>query len=267
MSPLSPHPMSSGPASVLEPSLERQGLSGRVRVAAALAVLAVAGLASSGGLHAQGTGTPPVVFSEIHYHPPNKTKLEEFIELHNAGPVAVSLDGWRVEDGVELVFAPGTSIPPGGYVVVAENLDAFRARFGFTPFGPWTGKLRNQGAFLLRYGTGKTIAGSYAPDHLSNGGEHVKLSYGAGTPIHELTYGTVAPWPTRADGGGCCLQLIAPESRPKHALAENWRAGIGWASWAAAHGGITNLLADADGDGLNTLMEYALDSDPAAPSK
>ena len=40
-----------------------------------------------------------VVINEIHYQPANKTKLEEFIELHNPGAAAVDVSGWRMEDG------------------------------------------------------------------------------------------------------------------------------------------------------------------------
>jgi hypothetical protein len=76
----------------------------------------------------------------------------------------------------------------------------------------------------------------------------------------------VFPWPAEADGGGYLLQLIAPESCPDPTVPGSWRAGITWASWSAARGGIAHPLEDAEGDGLSALMEYALGSAALVPS-
>ena len=195
-----------------------------------------------------------LVISEIMYNPPGDTVEEqaagyggedfEFIQLMNVGAAPLDLTDVRFTKGIDFDFPIGFTLAPGASAYVA----------------------RNQAAFNWRYGAGKTIAGAYEPDNLSNGGERIKLSYGAGTAIHEFTYGTAAPWPTIADGEGYSLQLIAPASRPDHALVASWRAGIDWASWSAARGGITNFLDDQDGDGLSALMEYGLGSNPNSPS-
>ena len=74
-----------------------------------------------------------IVINEIHYDPADSTKQEEFIELHNAGASPVNVGGWRLEDAVEFTFAPGTTIPAGGYVVVAGNTAQFQTRYGFAP--------------------------------------------------------------------------------------------------------------------------------------
>ena len=40
-----------------------------------------------------------IVINEIYYDPPDNTRLTEFVELHNPGATAVSVAGWRIEDG------------------------------------------------------------------------------------------------------------------------------------------------------------------------
>ena len=110
--------------------------------------------AISSALGAPGT----IVINEIHYQPPNKTKLEEFIELYNPGTVAISLDGWHLDQGVEFAFPAGTNIAGGGYLVVAQSPSAFQARFGFAPLGPWIGNLKNSGEQIqLLDGSGNVV--------------------------------------------------------------------------------------------------------------
>jgi len=198
--------------------------------------------------------TQDLVISEIMYHPPEATPAEqaagyssedfEFLQLMNVGDAPLDLTDVRFTRGVDFDFPPAYTIPAHSNVYLA----------------------RNPPVFNFRYGPGKTIVGGYAPDNLANEGERLKLSYGAGTAIHDFNYDHVAPWPTQPDGHGYSLQLISPASRPNHALPTSWRAGTSWASWSAAHGGITNFYRDDDGDGLSALMEYALGLDPNIPS-
>src|SRR5688500_2671353 len=89
-----------------------------------------------------------IVINEIHYDPIDKTRPHEFIELHNAGSVAMDLGGWRFSNGVEFTFPLGTQIAAGGFLVIAENPSAFQAEFNFAPQGPWTGTLSNDGEQL-----------------------------------------------------------------------------------------------------------------------
>jgi len=62
-----------------------------------------------------------LVINEIHYDPGDESTPGEFIELFNPGDGVVDLSGWRMGDGVEFTFPPGTTIAAGGYVVVAED--------------------------------------------------------------------------------------------------------------------------------------------------
>jgi hypothetical protein len=81
-----------------------------------------------------------VVINEILYRPagtPENPALE-FVELHNTGPAPVNLANWKLDKGVNFTFAAGTSIPVGGYLVVAADPSQ---RPG--ALGPWTGSLSN----------------------------------------------------------------------------------------------------------------------------
>ena len=76
-----------------------------------------------------------VVINEIHYHPveePNflpdfnpvmdlSEDVHEFIELHNTGDTAVSLEDWEFTKGVRFTFPAGAIIEAGGFLVVAKN--------------------------------------------------------------------------------------------------------------------------------------------------
>ena len=118
---------------------------------------------------------------------------------------------------------------------------------------------------------GLPVAGAYAPDSLSNGGENVKLSFGQGSAIHDFVYDDSSPWPEAADGSGPSLVLTLPETRPDHGIATNWRAssdaGNPGSSDATSFSG--DPTADENNNGLSALLEYAFgsnDSEPSDPS-
>lgn len=197
-----------------------------------------------------------LMVSELMYHPappavPYAESDYEYLELVNISPsLTLDLANVRFTKGVDFDFAGSaiTSLAPGARVLV----------------------VRNTAAFNSRYGAGKPIAGQWtAGDSLSNSGEEVKLSYGAGATIKDFTYDDASPWPTQADAGGYSLVLRAPETRPDHALAASWRASYvaggspggadrqTYSEWAAANSA-TDPLADDDFDGLSNALEYML---------
>lgn len=206
-----------------------------------------------------------LVISEFMYHPSPVTPAEfaagfsdedfEFIELRNVAATSIDLTDVRFTKGVDFDFPAGFTLASGAATLIVKN----------------------SAAFTMRYGAGRPVAGSYAPDSLSNGGELLKLSYGAGTPIREFVYGTVDPWPSSADGQGYSLVLKRPTTLPDHAVAGNWRAGSrlggnpggsdsqSYATWAAGYG-VGGSTTDPDADGLNNAMEYALAAHPMQPS-
>ena len=144
--------------------------------------------------------------------------------------------------------------------------------------------VRNRLAFESRYGAGLPIAGEWEDnDKLDNAGENIKLSFGAGTPIIEVTYDDKEPWPISADGDGFTLNLNDPKnvSQENHGEANNWYSGIAspgseggdaaltFSTWATDNGLVpgTSKTDDPDSDGIINLMEYALNSNPTLSSR
>ena len=206
-----------------------------------------------------------LVISEIMYHPTDPTAAEfeagftddddfEFIELRNVGPVALNLTDLRFTKGVDFDFlgADITALAPGAYVLIVSN----------------------RAAFEMRYGTGLPVAGEWDPtDKLDNGGERIKLSFGAGDTIRDFIYDDVAPWPIEPDGAGPSLTLIDPLSVPDHGLPANWQASSGpqgspgtddltgsFADWMAAQGA-TDPDAPFGSSSLSNLLAFTVGAD------
>jgi hypothetical protein len=147
-----------------------------------------------------------VVIDEIHYHPKSDLQEDEFIELHNAGAQAVSLEGWSFTDGVSFTFPAGTTMAPGAYLVVARDAARIRAVYGLSA---------------------AQVIGSYT-GALSNGGEALELQDARGRTIDYVLYDDDFPWPEAADGGGPsieCVNVALDNATPRNWLASESR---GW---------------------------------------
>ncbi|HWB04939.1 MAG TPA: lamin tail domain-containing protein [Verrucomicrobiales bacterium] len=225
------------------------------------------------------TGTPDVSayaaalrVTEVNYNPGPITAAEaaspgwnplwdeqdmEFIELRNISGSAIDLTDVRFTKGINFDFMPATLLPAGANAVLVKNPAAFAVRY-----------------------PGVTPAGTYGADNLANGGEEVKLSYGAGASIISFTYDDAEPWPVSPDGSGPTLVLKTPNKTGlDHNLASEWRAsyqpngnpgsndgsGTTYDTWAAGYPGIGNRDADDDRDGYNNRLEYALAGNPQSP--
>ncbi|HUF61251.1 MAG TPA: lamin tail domain-containing protein [Verrucomicrobiales bacterium] len=203
-----------------------------------------------------------LAITEIMYHPADShssTEFDadefEFLEIGNLSHERVSLEGVRLEAGVEFDFSDSgmRELESGAYLVV----------------------VRNAAAFASHYGQGLPVAGSYGEASntaLSNGGEGLRLSGPGGVLLHEVFYSDDPPWPAEADGGGFSLVSTRdPASGP-----DEWRisaerggsparpepsAARGISAWMSAHG-ISDLRADPDHDGWNHFAEYVAGSDP-----
>ncbi len=142
----------------------------------------------------------PVVINEINYHPEIDVPLE-YIEFVNRTDVPQDIGGWSLDRGVSFVFAAGTVIPPGEFVLVAQDPPELVTRFGLIAdlvHGP--------------FADGST---------LSDGGETVRLVDALGSVRDEVSYNDAGAWPALADGLGGTLQRVQPLG-PSDAPG-NWR--------------------------------------------
>lgn len=140
-----------------------------------------------------------LVINEIHYDPPDKTEPAEFVELHNPDSTAVPLAGWKLTGGVEFAFPAGSTLPAGGFLVVAQDPAYLRQRFKIEAQGPWTGRL-------------------------SNGDDRVELTDASGQVVDRVSYQLGFPWPTVGEAPGFSIELIHPSLDRE--LGGNWRASV-----------------------------------------
>lgn len=158
-----------------------------------------------------------LVISKVMYHPvaPQAQELLaipdleqsdfEWIEIMNIGNVELDLSEVRFTKGIEFDFITGSrlSITPGERLLIVGRQEAFNLRHGYLE-------------------TPAFVVGEFSKN-LSNSGELVKLSFGAGTLIRELTYQDQYPWPTGADGSGASLVLVDGFGE----LGSDWRQSVG----------------------------------------
>ena len=187
---------------------------------------------------ALGLYTLPVlaqpVINEILYRPgvsyPEEVDLE-FIEIHNPDPASVDLSGWALTKGVDFTFPPGTTLPGGGYLVVAADPAALAAGTGFAgALGPWQ-----------------------AGDRLANSGEKIELSRADGTVADAVNYASEGDWAvrswdpiggwnwlTQSNGGGASLERRNPNLRVDN--GQNW----GDSALVGGSPGAANFLISSD---------------------
>jgi len=142
---------------------------------------------------------PKVVINEIHYDPDVKTELVEFVELHNSGMVDANISGWYFSEGISYQFPPGTILPAGGYIIVAQDPGAIQAKFSTSAsliFGPFGGRLENDG-------------------------EELELRNAQDFVIDVVDYRRRFPWPIVGDAPGYSIELVNPEL--DNDLGGSWR--------------------------------------------
>lgn len=223
--------------------------------------------------------TSNIVVSQIMYNPTDVSTGEaaagftdkddfEYIELMAIGTQTVDVQDLNFTLGISFIDwtnSPVKGLAPGQRVLLVRKLAAFRARYG--------------NSYDSR------IAGEYLGT-LSNSGERLVLVRGEGAAavtIKDFTYSDTGDWPELPDGKGGALVLNAPMTNPDHNLAISWDGSAGWgglpngqpyatsfSSWLGryftpaelADATLTAPGADADGDGLDNLTEFALGTSP-----
>jgi hypothetical protein len=127
-----------------------------------------------------GALSAAVVINEIHYHPAGEPENpgEEWIELHNTGPLSVDLAGYQFDQGISFLLPPGTVVPSGGFLVVAAEVPTFLAAhpgFAGVVLGGWEGRL-------------------------SNRAESIRLRDPADATVDEVSYADEGEWGLRGRG-------------------------------------------------------------------
>ena len=140
-----------------------------------------------------------LVINEIHYNPLSNPVRQEFVEILNTGAASVDLSGWRLSSAVDFVFPGGTSIAPGGYLIVAEDPPTMLSTMSVAALGPWTGSL-------------------------SSDGEVVRLRDAGDVVVDEVDYKVGFPWPVASDGSGASMELINPAL--DNSLGSSWRSSV-----------------------------------------
>src|SRR5689334_14836488 len=156
-----------------------------VRAAALVVVLVLA----------VGPAPAGVVINEILYHAPDDLDNLQFIELHNTGPAAVDLSGWKLSKAVTFRFPQGIKIEPDGYVVVCKDPALLKKHYGIDALGPFSSTL-------------------------SHSGDTINLTDAKEKKVDVAKYKAQAPWPIAADGYSSSLERICPTVAGD--VPENW---------------------------------------------
>jgi hypothetical protein len=146
-----------------------------------------------------------IVINEIMYQHAARDDRYEYIELYNRSTRTVSLQGWKLTDGIDYAFGQGVTMPPGSYLVVAQDPAFLAAVYnnltvGVNLVGPYEGKLDNHSERIrLCYPLQETNP------------KTGKLEETLVT-ADEVTYYDGGRWPKWADGMGASLELRDPRS-------------------------------------------------------
>ncbi len=130
----------------------------------------------------------PIVFSEIMWKPAPRTdgKNLEFLEIYNSNPWFQDISSYQITCAdMNYTFPAGTTIPGGGYLVIAAVPADIESVYGITNvMGPYAGSLKHSETLELL-------------DEQTN----VLLT---------VPYTDVYPWPVADDGTGHSMVLANP---------------------------------------------------------
>ncbi len=178
-----------------------------------------------------------VVISELMYHPTTKSLVggveveNEYIEITNRGTQTVNLTGWRILDGIEFSFPAGTTLAPGGRLVIGSDPASIEAQYGITGvLGPYHGQL-------------------------DNGGERIAIRNADDGLVCDLDYDDEAPWPTGGDGDGRSIELTD--------LARNGNVGRFWMPSSRIQGTPGAANSPANPPVTVAINEFVANSSPA----
>ena len=191
--------------------------------------------------------------TEIMYNPAGGNDYE-YVELTNTGTTALHLEEIAFVEGISFSF-PELTLAAGAQTVLVFNPATFRQRYG------------NQ----------VPVAGTYT-GRLDNSGETLALALPPPFDGNVLRFRYESNWQTAAQGLGRSLQIISPATAPSgYEERGSWQASptnfgtpggitvpppLNYPDWTSFYGVPGGMGTDDDGDGLISLLEFSLRSDP-----
>jgi len=153
-----------------------------------LTILLVTALLAGCGPAPQPDAAGPVLLAEVYVNGHARDGSDQFIRLHNAGPVPVELAGWSIGDQqLRATFPAGAMIGARQSLYLARDGAAFRGLLGAPPDYAWA--TAEQGQKSLKGGSALVLGQSSGM---------VMLIHPDGESADILVYGTVPP--NLADG-------------------------------------------------------------------
>lgn len=141
-----------------------------------------------------------LVISEIHYNPAGGEDALEFLEISNDMATPEDISGYRIVEGIQFEFAPGTILANRGVIVVCADVDAVRAHYGIdNAVGNFTGRL-------------------------DGSGERITVVNQVGVVVQTLRYRDSGKWPAGPDGTGHSLSLLDVHLDPSE--PESWSQSL-----------------------------------------
>jgi regulation of enolase protein 1 (concanavalin A-like superfamily) len=130
----------------------------------------------------------PIAFSEIMWKPAPRSdgKNLEFLEIYNSNPWFQDISSYQITCAdMNYTFPAGTTIPGGGYLVIAAAPADITSVYGITNvMGPYTGSLKHS--------------------------ETLELLDEETNVLLTVPYSDVYPWPVATDGTGHSMVLSNP---------------------------------------------------------
>jgi regulation of enolase protein 1 (concanavalin A-like superfamily) len=156
-----------------------------------------------------------IVINEIMFNPISGESADEYVELYNRGTNSMNVAGWKFISGIDYKIPSGTTLAPGGFLVVAKDSARLLANYAQlntnNTRGNYDGSLKN---------SGERLALAMPDDVVSTNLDGELSTNKIQIVIAEVTYGSGGRWNYYADGGGSSLELIDPNADPLRAA--NW---------------------------------------------
>lgn len=198
--------------------------------------------------------------TELHYAPPGGTD-DEFIELMNVGAEDLDLEGVHFTQGISVRFGLGVSLAPGEIGILVRVPERFPSA---NVLGVYTGGLSNDGEQItLRDASGENVLsfnylGDWFPPARTGGYSIGIIDPSAGWE----TWDDPTSWALSCELGGSPGLPNPPEHSQ---VFDAWQREM-FSSAELMDPAVSGPEADASGDGVSNLMNYALGLEPTVNS-